>query len=427
MNKADSESIAAILAGAGHLETRDVKEADLIVVNTCNVREHAVKRVRGHVDSIKPRANNGLPPWIAVGGCVGEMEKASIFSSLPQVEIVFGTSSFHLLPEAITGLEAGQTRLDLTSFNGELPGDLPAAPVDPVREWLPISRGCDNFCSYCVVPYARGREHSLPADEIINRSRILSERGVREVTLLGQNVNSYGNDLGETNAFPVLLKRLSDVDGLRRLRFLTSHPKDMSDATIAAVAEYDKVCEDVHLPLQAGSDRILKLMNRGYGLADYLKLASKIRQAVPGVALSTDLIVGFPGETDAEFGQTLDAVREIRFDAAYTFIYSPRTGTAASKMNDDVPADEKESRLRRLITLQSELSLEINKRLVGETLEVFLEKTSRHGGGSLAGRTRTNKIVNCLAEIHMINRFVKVKIDGVTSASLKGTVCGAIE
>lgn len=427
MNKADSESIAALLAQAGHLETLDAKAADIIIVNTCNVRNHAVRRLRGHVASLKPRDKAGSTPWIAVGGCVGEMEKARIFTYLPQVDIVFGTSSFHMLPEAINALEAGDRRVDLSNFNGRLPDDLPSAPVDPVREWLPISRGCDNFCSYCVVPYARGRERSLPADAIVNRARALASGGVKEITLLGQNVNSYGNDRGETDAFPSLLKRLNDVDGIKRLRFLTSHPKDMSDATIAAVAECDKVCEHIHLALQAGSDRILNLMNRGYAVDDYRNLAARIRQAVPGVAISTDIIVGFPGETEAEFAQTLDAVREIRFDAAYTFIYSPRSGTAAAKMDDYVMADEKESRIRRLIALQSEISLCNNRQLIGEVLEVFIERPSRRGGNRQAGRTRTNKMVNCLSDSQLINRFASVSITDATPASLKGTVCGVID
>jgi tRNA-2-methylthio-N6-dimethylallyladenosine synthase len=427
MNKADSESIVALMTISGHLETQDIKTADIIVVNTCNVRDHAAKRLRGHVDSLKPRSQAGLRPWIAVGGCIGEMENSSIFKYLPQVDIVFGTSSFHLLAEAVDALEAGERLTDLTKLGANLPETLPAIPRDPVREWLPISRGCDNFCSYCVVPYARGKEHSLPEEGIVERARAFISNGVKEITLLGQNVNSYGNDRGEKDAFPALMRQLNDLGGLKRLRFLTSHPKDMSDATISAVAECDKICEYIHLPLQAGSDRILDLMNRGYSLAAYSVLIDKIRQAVPGVAISTDLIVGFPGETEAEFVQTLDAIREIRFDAAYTFIYSRRSGTSAANMKDLVPYEEKEDRIRRLIAIQSEISLRLNRQLTGETLEVFITGPSRHSASRQAGRTRTNKMVNCLSEKQLANRFVMVKIDDASSASLKGTVCGLTE
>jgi tRNA-2-methylthio-N6-dimethylallyladenosine synthase len=427
MNKADSESISAILSSSGHLETIDKDQADIFIINTCNVRDHAVKRLQGHVNSLKPRAKAGLKPWIAVGGCVGEMEKSLILTALPQVDIIFGTSSFHELPEAMEAIEAGKRRVDLTILNNVLPDSLPSTPSDPVREWLPISRGCNNFCTYCVVPYARGRERSLPSEDIISRARNLADKGVKEITLLGQNVNSYGNDRGETDAFPVLLRKLNDIEGLKRLRFLTSHPKDMSDATIQAIATCDKICEYIHLPLQAGSDRILDLMNRSYTIEKYRELVDRIRQSIPGVSLSTDLIVGFPGETEAEFDETLRAVREIGFDAAYTFIYSAREGTAAAEMPDETSFAEKERWLRRLIALQSEISLEINRKLIGQKLEVFVERPSRHGGQRQAGRTRSNKVVNCLSDRQLTNQFATVLIEEVTAASLKGTVCGVTE
>jgi tRNA-2-methylthio-N6-dimethylallyladenosine synthase len=427
MNKADSESIAAILCESGHGESANAGEADLIIINTCNVREHAVSRLTGHIRSIKPRARAGLKPWIAVGGCVGEMSGDELFSALPQVDILFGTKSFHRLPVALSRLQKGESGISLVKDTEALPAQLPYKPVDPVREWLPISRGCDNYCSYCVVPYARGREVSLPYNNIVKNAEGAVLKGAREITLLGQNVNSYGNDRGEKDAFAGLLRRLDRIPDLKRLRFLTSHPKDLSDATIEAIAECASVCEYVHLPLQAGSDRILDLMNRSYTLDGYLDLIAKLRRAVPGVALSTDIIVGFPGETEEEFEMTLSAVKAADYDAAYTFVYSPRAGTKASTMPDHVSRVEKEARLKGLIALQSKISLKKNTRLIGETLEVFIERPSRRGGSRQAGRTRTNKMVNCLAAESLTNRFVTVKIDQASEASLKGTVCGLIE
>lgn len=425
MNKADSESIAAVLAESGHGETDDAEDADLVVINTCNVREHAVKRLRGHIESLKPRARP--KPWIAVGGCVGEMTGEAIFDSLPQINILFGTRSFHKLPEAIEAIEAGERRVNLTYFKGGLPDVLPTRPVDPAREWLPISRGCDNYCSYCVVPYARGREISMPFDEIVRSAEDSVSKGAKEITLLGQNVNSYGNDLGDKDAFAVLLKRLDRIEGLKRLRFLTSHPKDMSESTIEAIASCNTVCEYVHLPLQSGSDRILSLMNRGYSFESYLDLVEKLRLAVPGIAVSTDIIAGFPGETGRDFEMTLNAIETVGYDAAYTFAYSLRPGTKAASMPGHIPQAEKDKRLKRLIALQSKISLAKHTQMIGETVEVFIERPSRRGGNRQAGRTRTNKMVNCLSSEILTNRFAAVKIDQVSAASLKGTVCGLID
>jgi tRNA-2-methylthio-N6-dimethylallyladenosine synthase len=427
MNKADSEVAAGTLTGAGHIESPEPPETGLVVINTCSVRENAVERLYGYVNSLKPKSKAGSAPILAIGGCVAELKGADIFSELPQTDIVFGTRAFHLLPDAIERIEAGDKEIDLTGVDGDLPKHPTVRPEDPARAWLPISRGCDNFCSYCVVPFARGRETSRPMAEVLEEAVLMAKRGVREITLLGQNVNSYGNDLGQKDAFADLLYGLNATDGIERIRFMTSHPKDLSETTIQAVAAGDKICEHVHLPLQSGSDRILKEMNRKYNLNDYMARVNALRNAIPRAAITTDIIVGFPGETEDDFGATLSAVREIGYDAAFTFIYSPREGTAAAKMKDEMPWAAKEARLRRLIELQAQKSLDANREYLGCEIEVFVENPSRKGENRWAGRTRTNKIVNFSSPIDLKNRFVNVLIEEATPASLAGTLCGPIE
>lgn len=426
MNKADSEVISSVLTAAGHIPVDSASQAELIIINTCNVRDHAVNRLYGHIRSLKPTNSRSTKPYIAVGGCVAEINKSNIFKTLPQVDIIFGTRTFNLLPEALSELAGGISHLSFIDRAQSLPDDLQGAPVDPVRAWLPISRGCDNYCTYCVVPYARGREHSTPYNTAVKQAEDHVRRGVKEITLLGQNVNSYGIDLKEKDLFARLLRRLDTIDGLRRVRFMTSHPKDLSPATIAAVASCNSVCEYIHLPLQSGSNRILNLMNRRYTVDEYHDLVYRIRQSVHGVSLSTDIIVGFPGETEEEFTATLTAIEEIRFDSAYTFIYSARPGTAAAELEDRTSFAEKQDRLKQLIAIQSKISRENNLRYVGTQVELFVERPSRYGGRQMAGRTRTNKIVNFAAGTDLIDTFVNVTIDDATPVSLKGRICGKI-
>lgn len=427
MNKADSEVAAGALLEAGFIEVSEPPADGLVVINTCSVREHAVERLYGFVNSLKPKSKAGGAPILAIGGCVAELKGSGLFTDLPQTDIVFGTRSFHLLPGAVARVTAGEAQVDLTGPVENLPEHPSVRAEDPVRGWLPISRGCDNYCSYCVVPYARGRETSRPAQEVLTEARRMAERGVREITLLGQNVNSYGNDLGETGAFAELLLGLDKTPGIERIRFMTSHPKDLSDLTIQAIASGESLCEYIHLPLQSGSDRILSAMNRKYTVETYMDRISAIRKYIPGAAITTDLIVGFPGETESDFQATLDAVNTIGYDAAFTFIYSPREGTAAAKMPDAMPWAEKEARLRRLIELQAKKSLEANQMYLGREMEIFVENPSRKGENRWAGRTRTNKTVNFSSPLDLKNRFVNVLIEEATPASLAGTLCGQIE
>jgi tRNA-2-methylthio-N6-dimethylallyladenosine synthase len=427
MNKADSEIAAGTLLAAGFQETANPAEADIIVINTCAVRERAVERLYGYVNSLKSPFKVGKPPLLAIGGCVAEQKKDLLWKELPQTDIIFGTRAFHALPQAIERALNGDERIDLVAAPGEIPPHPPVRPDDSRRAWLPISRGCDNFCSYCVVPHTRGRETSRPLTEVLEEARLMTDRGVREITLLGQNVNSYGNDLGGANLFSTLLTSLDELPDLKRVRFMTSHPKDLSHATIQALAASSNACEYVHLPLQAGSDRVLAAMNRKYTLEQYLGRVEALRRAIPGIALSTDVIVGFPGETEAEFGETMDAVETVGFDSAYTFIYSPRPGTPAADLPDKTSWEEKEARLRRLIGLQSEMSRTANAAYIGRQVEVFLEKPSRRSAGDWTGRTRTNKTVNTPAAGNMTGQFVNVEITGAGAASLTGVLCGKTE
>ena len=424
MNKSDSEVAAGTLLAAGHQETPEPAEAELIVINTCAVREHAVERLYGYINSLKSPAKHNQAPLLAIGGCVAEQKRGRLWKELPQANIIFGTRAFHLLPQAIERAIGGEARIDLLQPLEPLPEHPSIRPEDPWRAWLPISRGCNNFCSYCVVPHTRGRETSRSSATVLADAAALAAQGVREITLLGQNVNSYGNDLGKPGLFASLLLSLDEIPDLRRVRFLTSHPKDLSGETIAALAASANACECVHLPLQAGSDRILAAMNRGYTLEKYLERVTALRSAIPGVALSTDLIVGFPGETEEEFEETLAAVEHIRYDSAYTFIYSPRPGTPAAELPDGVAWRTKETRLRQLIELQSTISQQVNQACVGRVLEVFVTGPSRRGEASWTGRTRTNKIVNFPATGDLAGRFVSVEITSAGVASLGGQYVG---
>ena len=294
MNKADSEIIDGVMQYAGHIPVISEKNADLVIINTCGVRERAVDRLYGYIRSLRPETGSHRP-FVAVGGCVAQLKKETLFDDISQVDCIFGTTSFDRLPKAATLMSGGEIRVNLVSPDQTVKEGLPTLRAQITKAWLPISRGCNNYCAYCVVPYARGRERSRAFDVIVAEAESLVANGVIEITLLGQNVNSYGNDLEQVDLFAVLLKRLDKIDGLRRIRFLTSHPKDLSAKTIEAIAASSSVCEHLHLPLQSGSDKILAAMKRGYDAERYLERVKSIQSAVPGISLTTDLIVGFPG------------------------------------------------------------------------------------------------------------------------------------
>ncbi len=401
------------------------KEADLIVINTCSVREHAENRLFGYIRSLKHwKSSNGS--ILAVGGCVPERVGQDMVSMFPHIDIVFGTKNFSSLPSLLMQNKTENKRVIKTNDDDRTTLQAQHVEDDSPRVFLPIIRGCTNYCTYCVVPYTRGPEISRPLEGIIKNVRILAKSGLKEVTLLGQNVNCYGNDLAKTDLFATLLYRLNEIDSLRRIRFLTSNPKDISDKTIEAISSNEKVCQYIHIPVQSGSDRILKRMNRRYTASDYLKLIDRIRKYMPDAAISTDVILGFPGEQASDFNETIRIINKVCFDNAYVFIYSPRPGTKAANYDDTVSSAETHRRFDELIGLQKNICLKNNKKMVGKALEVFVEGNSKRGD-MLTGRTTTNKVVNFKGKRDLVDSFVRIDIKEAGPFSLKGEICGAVE
>lgn len=337
------------------------------------------------------------------------------------VDIVFGTHNLYKFPELLnTAVESKATVIDVWDSTGSIAENMPIIRKDNLKAWVTVMYGCNNFCSYCIVPYVRGRERSRSIVEIKNEVAKLAREGCKEITLLGQNVNSYGKDLEGGCTFAGLLRELNTVDGIERIRFMTSHPKDLSDELIYAMRDCEKVCEHLHLPVQAGSTKILEDMNRRYTKEQYLELLGKVREHIPGIALSTDIIVGFPGETEKDFNETLDVVAKSRFDMAYTFLYSKRTGTPAAKNPDQVSEEVKKERFDRLLELQNSISRDINEELLGKEVEVLVEGLSKSSKTTYTGRTRQNKIVNFKGSPELVGKLVKVKIDSIQTWSLLG-------
>jgi len=440
MNVHDSEIIQGLLAEAGYHPAKRPEDADLILLNTCCVRENAEERVLGRLGELQrlKRSRPGL--ILAVAGCMSQQEGAAdrIRRRARSVDIIMGTHNLHRLPVLIDRVGGGCGRADRPGRDGPLmevwrdePGqvheDLPVRRGPGLRAWVTIMYGCDNFCSYCIVPYVRGRERSRLPKNIRREVEALTEEGYPEVYLLGQNVNSYGLDLDPALgiSFAGLLRDLNGIEGLRRIRYTTSHPRNFTDDIIEAVAECERVCENFHLPAQSGSTRILELMNRRYTRDDYLDLVERIRRRVPGATLSTDLIVGYPGETEEDFQATLDLVREVRFDSSFMFAYSPRTGTPAARRPDQVPAEVKQERLRRLIEVQNETSLELNRAAVGGRVEVLAEGAAEKDPRRAAGRSRGNKLVVFapppgVAPSDLFGREVTVVVEKAHTWSLEG-------
>lgn len=412
MNVVDSERIVDLLEGIGYRQVAAADQADLVLLNTCSVRDRAERKVYGHLGRFKPIKDRRPGLIIGVGGCVAQQEGERMLEKVPYLDLVFGTHNVHRLPELVQQVEAGRRRGNATEFlDRETRVNLfPQRSVrDNVTRFVTVMQGCDNFCSYCIVPHVRGREISRSSAEILAEIESLVAQGVREVTLLGQNVNSYGLKENEI-AFAELLRRVNAIDGLERLRFTTSHPKDMSTTLIDCFGDLDKLCKHIHLPVQSGSDRILAMMNRGYTAADYLAKVERLKQACPELRLTTDIIVGFPRETEEDFQATLDLVEKVRYADAFTFLYSPRTGTAAAELADNQSAVQKQLRFERLVALQNRLSEETWQGDCGKTLPVLVEGESKQGGGQLFGRTTWNRIVNFPGSRELIGRTVRVKI-----------------
>ncbi|MGE5558279.1 MAG: tRNA (N6-isopentenyl adenosine(37)-C2)-methylthiotransferase MiaB [Bacillota bacterium] len=426
MNEHDSENLAGILRQMGYAQAERMEEADLILFNTCCVRGNAENRAYGNIGNLK-RLKKAKPHLIiGVCGCMPQqpMERAKILRSYPHVDLIFGTHNLHCLPDLLAKAESVKTPVEeIWDEEGAIKEGLPVQRASKLKAWVTIIYGCNNFCAYCVVPYVRGRERSRQPQMILDEISGLVQDGVKEVTLLGQNVNSYGKDLYNNTDFPGLLAEINKIPGDFRIRFTTSHPKDLSEKLIQTMADSEKVCEHLHLPVQAGSDRILSAMNRCYSRDQYLDLVAHLRDAIPAIALTTDLIVGFPGETEEDFEETLDLVERVRFDGAFTFAYSPRMGTTAADLPDQIPDKVKSRRLYRLIEIQNRISGEINSQLAGKTCEVLVEGINRKNPCYLEGRTRGNKLAlftSAEESANLYGRFVPVKITAPQTWNLYG-------
>lgn len=394
MNISDAERMEGQLATLGYERTEDMARADLILLNTCCVRETAEDKVYGKIGEIKhiKRANPAL--IFGITGCMAQKEGEALIRRAPHIDFVLGTNKVHELKATVRRLESARRSpvVDVLLGDAPLPENVPIERTGRLSAWVPIMYGCNNFCTYCIVPYVRGREHSRRPEDVVREVEEAAAQGFKEITLLGQNVNSYGKD-HKLASFAELLLMVDAVKGVERVRYMTSHPKDLSDAVIDAVRQGRHICPHFHLPVQHGSDRILRAMNRVYRKDAYRSLVERIRSAVPDASLTTDLIVGFPGETEEDFGELLDFLREIRYDAAYTFLYSKRSGTPAATMEAQVEDSVKKERLHRLMEVQNEISLEKNAALKGTVQEVLAEGPSRTDEDVWTGRTGTNKIV----------------------------------
>lgn len=412
MNARDSEKLAGILEQIGYVMTED-EHADFVIYNTCTVRENANQRVYGRLGALGSIKKKNPHMLIALCGCM--MQEPEVVEKLKKsyrfVDLIFGTHNIYKFAELVAArLESDRMVIDIWKDTDKIVEDLPADRKYPFKSGVNIMFGCNNFCSYCIVPYVRGRERSRNPKDIIREIEQLVEDGVVEVMLLGQNVNSYGKNLDEPVTFAQLLREIEKIDGLERIRFMTSHPKDLSDELIEVMRDSSKVCRHMHLPLQSGSSRILKVMNRRYTKEDYLSLASRLRAAIPDISLTTDIIVGFPGETEEDFQETLDVVRKVRYDSAFTFIYSKRTGTPAAAMDAQVSESVVKDRFDRLLAEVQEISKEMSSRLTGQTLPVLVEEKNDHDPHLMTGRLSNNLLVHFPGDESLIGKIMDVHL-----------------
>ena len=420
MNVHDSEQIRAILENLGLEETEVMEEALVIVLNTCAIRENAHDKVFGYLGRIKHLKKEHPEIIVALGGCMSQEESVveEILKRHPYINIVFGTHNIHELGNSILNNHNKQD-IEVYSEEGCVYEGVNYHRDSKITAWVNIMYGCDKFCTYCIVPYTRGKERSRKMEEIIKEVTLLKEEGYQEVTLLGQNVNAYGNDLNSGYDFATLLENVAKTD-IPRIRFVTSHPWNFTSEMIDIISKYDNIMPYIHLPLQSGSDRILKLMGRRYTKDEYLDLVNKLKNKIKDVTITTDIIVGFPNESEQDFLDTLDVVNKVKYDGAYTFIYSPREGTPASKMKDNVTLEEKEKRLQRLNEKINQYSKESNEKLVGKEEEVLILGISEKDSNKVYGYTRGMKLVNVLAPKDVIGKIVDVKITDAKSFSLDG-------
>lgn len=425
MNERDSEILFGFLTQMGYEKTEQETEADLVLFNTCCIREKAESKVLSHLGELKKLKQHNPEMIIGVCGCMMQQQGMAdlIRSSAPHVDLIFGTHNLHHFPQYIYELYQGKGKqIAVLEKEEAVQEGLPSYREYPFKALVNIVYGCNNFCTYCIVPYVRGRERSRKQADIIQEVRRLVADGVIEITLLGQNVNSYGLDLQDGSTFAGLLEELDQIEGLRRIRYMTSHPKDLTEELVKGIAESSKVCDHFHLPVQSGSTRVLGLMNRRYTKEDYLRLIDMIRRYVPGASISTDIIVGFPGETEEDFLETVDLVQQVKFDSAFTFVYSKRTGTPAARMEDLVTLEEKKVRLQRLNDVLSEISRDINDKLQDSVVEVLVEGPSKTNEKMLTGRTTTNKTVIFAGEPSLIGQIVNVHVTEAQTWVLKGAL-----
>lgn len=416
MNEHDSERIAGVLSENGYQLTEDIKDANLVILNTCSVRDKAEHKFFSEVGRVRDLKKEKPDLLIGVGGCIAQQKGKEITKRTKGVDLVFGTRSIHEIPKLLDALSekskhpvnVAEHKINTVSY--------PALRKKGVKAWVSIMYGCNNFCTYCVVPYTRGREESRPKEGILKEVQSLANQGFKEITLLGQNVNSYETD------FPALLRYIHSVNGIERIRFMTSHPKDLSDRLIDAIAELPKVCNHLHLPIQSGSDRILKLMNRGYTYSEYKKKIDKIKDKMPEIGITTDIIVGFPGETEDDLNMTMDALRDVEYDNIYAFKYSKRQDTAADRFDGHLSKGLKEERLSQVMLLQTEITTRKNKGHIGLTVGVLVEGVSEADKSRLTGRTEANRIVNFTGHSELIGRLVNVKIINANLSNLEGVI-----
>ncbi len=418
MNVADTEIVLGILGDKGYDLTKSANDADVVLINTCSIREKAEQRIYGRLGYFKNMKNNKPELIVGILGCMAERLRKDLMEKNSIVDLVVGPDEYRRLPELIDVAYNGDKGIGVKLSRTETYDDIIPHREDGLQAWLSVMRGCDKFCTFCVVPFTRGRERSRAINSIVDEIKQLSQRGFKEVTLLGQNVNSY---IDNDNDFADLLSACAEVNRSIRIRFTTSHPQDISDKLLYTIAESQNICNYIHLPVQSGSDRILKLMNRTYTIAHYLKLIEKARRIIPGVSFSTDIISGFPTETYEDHVKTLEILREVKYDGAYMFKYSPREGTKAYRMKDDITEETKSKRLHEIIDLQQQISYQINQALIGMDEIVLVEGTSRKSDKFFAGRTDTNKVVIFPVNDDIkVGSYVKVKINKATHATLFG-------
>jgi tRNA-2-methylthio-N6-dimethylallyladenosine synthase len=424
MNQYDSERIAQLMGRMDYESTDQIEGADLLILNTCSVRDRAEQKVYSALGRWKELKERRADVIIGVGGCVAQQEGANLLKRLPYVDLVFGTHNIHKLPQMVEQVQASRTRPIETAFYREpsyMEDPQDRTDVQGAKAFVTIMQGCNKVCSFCIVPHVRGREVSRPSIRILDEIESLVRHGVKEVMLLGQNVNSYGKTSPGEISFAELLGRVNSVESLQRIRFTTSHPQDLSPDLIEAFGTLDKLCEHLHLPVQSGSDSVLARMRRGYTRDEYLSRIDRLRRRCPNVALSTDIIVGSPGETDAEFADTLEMLGQVEYDEIFAFVYSPRPQTVSAKIyNDDVAEELKKSRLQQVQTLQREISLRKNRESIGNIEEILVDGKSRLKNGQIMGRTRANRIVNLTGEETLVGSLLPVRITGATANSLIG-------